>query len=181
MQAGWEMPSWHSPAPAVALLSPMRSNSGQWMQDAVSSVLFVLPSLMMMLEAKPFCLLKISKFGGCHAKILVEACVLLFEKPLKCLELLQSPQELLLTRCSGKWLSGPWCRSLSRLAQPVEGCWIFQPGLRLCSAPAAAKASVCWPRVHEDVVEGLRGTCSPLLRSQCWALVLDLTMSLPPA
>lgn len=29
---------------------------------------------MMMLEAKPFCLLKISKIGVWHAKILVEAC-----------------------------------------------------------------------------------------------------------
>lgn len=132
-------------------------------------------------DAKPFCLLKISKFGACHAKILVEACVLLFGEPLKCLELLQSPQELPLTRCSGKWLSGPWCRSLSRLAEPVEGCWILQPGVRLCSAPTAAKASVCWPRVHEDVMEGLQGTCSRLLCSQCWTPVLDLTTSLPPA
>lgn len=30
---------------------------------------------MTMLEAKPFCLLKVSKAGARHAKILVEACV----------------------------------------------------------------------------------------------------------
>lgn len=30
---------------------------------------------MMMPEAKPFCLLKISKIGACHAKILLEACI----------------------------------------------------------------------------------------------------------
>lgn len=30
---------------------------------------------MAMLEAKPFCLLKISKVEACHAKILVEACI----------------------------------------------------------------------------------------------------------
>lgn len=47
VQAGWELPSWHSPAPVVALLvallSPVRSDSGQWVQDAVGSVLFALP------------------------------------------------------------------------------------------------------------------------------------------
>lgn len=44
MQAGWELPSWHSSAPVVALLSPVRSNSGQlWIQDAVGSVLLALP------------------------------------------------------------------------------------------------------------------------------------------
>lgn len=44
MQADWELPSWHNSAPVVALLSPVRSSSGQWMQDAVVSVLFPSPS-----------------------------------------------------------------------------------------------------------------------------------------
>lgn len=47
-------------------------------------------------------------------------------------------------------------------------------------APAAAKASGCWPGAHGGGCDGgLQPACSPLLRSLCWASALGLT-TVPP-
>lgn len=63
-QAGWPGAAGLAQlSPPVSLLSLARGISGWWAHDAAWSVLFALPEWVM-LEAKPFCLLKIGKAGA---------------------------------------------------------------------------------------------------------------------